>query len=648
MKFLVHQASLFFLAVYLPCSFLEVAAQSSNSSPTQTTLSEINRFNKLSESYQAKESDSALIFAEKANELAEKTNYSVGRLTALNRIGLYYQSKGNYPESMNAYMKAISLSTGGNQQKAVSFLGLAQIYKDMSGDFTVDYTDKAIGYSRNALALYNDLHDTSGMVNSLSMVGILFRDKAKTTNRYYYDSAYVQFSRAIQLLQSTRKPNNALPKLYNNISQVYLEYRKDYKTGLDYLFKAVEENKRINSILGLTHNYGNISDAYIDLKNYKAAVHYAKLMVDGAKAIHRPIRVYFSYKMLSTAYEAARQYDSALAYYKLASDLNDSLSNIKRTRQVVDLQTKYETAKKEADIQTLSKDNAVKSFRIYSLIAALFVLTGTVIGFVVLYRRTKKQKERLDAQSKQLEAANNELHDQKVKLEEVGKVKDKLFSVISHDLRTPVNTLTSFAQLLENDNIPEEKLKSYSAVLRKTLNETSGLMDNLLRWAATQMHGFAPVITKVDVNAVAETVITELSATAAQKQVIVTNSIKKGLHVSADEQMLAVILRNLFSNGIKYVMPVTGVVNISVMEYEKEVRIKVADNGVGMKDEALNSFNLSENVAATNTTPGTKKEQGTGLGLMLCKTLVKLMKGKISACKQYDEGTVFTVSLPSA
>jgi signal transduction histidine kinase len=254
----------------------------------------------------------------------------------------------------------------------------------------------------------------------------------------------------------------------------------------------------------------------------------------------------------------------------------------------------------------------------------------------------------LDLQSKKLEAMMVEITSQKNELEEVGKVKDKLFSVISHDLKTPVNTLISFADLLESSEVKPEKLKSYMGVLKGTLSKTSSLMSNLLQWAASQMHGFKPVITNTNIAEVVGRVLLDAEQQILQKQVIVHNKVPGNVSASADPDMLAVILRNLIANAVKYVPPKTGEVTVGVNQQDGMVSISVKDNGIGLQKDEVEAFNNIAVITTAKSHAGTEKENGTGLGLMLCKTLVKQMNGTISVSHCNDAGTEFSVYIPAA
>lgn len=595
------------------------------------------------------DSNSALNYAQQAYSLAKQSNNKAGEMEALNNMGLYYQTRGEFDLSIDSYLKIIRQLEGHSDTfSGKALLGLAQIYKDMSADHTKDYIDKALNYSREAYTVFDELSDSAGLANSLSMSGILFRDKAKFSNRSYYDSAFVVFNKAIEIAEISHKGFGILPKLYNNISQVYVEYYNNTAKGLEYLFKAVEENKKINSVWGLSHNYGNISAAYTRLKEFDKGIQYARKMLEASTSIQRPSRIYNSYKMLSNAFKEARLYDSALTYYHLATELNDSLTNISRTRQVIDLETKYETAKKEVQIQTLAHENAAKNNRILLLVSALIATAVVTLSFIWLYRRLKIQKKILDVQSRRLEMMNNELQQQKKELEEVVSVKDKLFTVISHDLRTPLNTVIAFTDLIHNNDLPPDKLKSYGSVLKNTLTKTADMMNNLLHWAASQMHGFRPMIREVEIKEIAERAINEIEQQAMIKQVVIRNHVTADKLAVADANMVEVILRNLLTNAVKFVSPSTGEIIIDAASENDTVKILVSDNGSGMNQEAVEQFNNSVIFSASKSEAGTNNEQGTGLGLLLCGTLTKQMNGVIKVNAVEGEGTTFTVYLPAA
>jgi signal transduction histidine kinase len=240
---------------------------------------------------------------------------------------------------------------------------------------------------------------------------------------------------------------------------------------------------------------------------------------------------------------------------------------------------------------------------------------------------------------------NKLVSEQKLELENLGRVKDRIFSVVSHDMRTPVNSLISFIQLLEGGNINPDKLNKYAANLKNTLGYTSAMMENLLNWASSQMQGFKPIKEKFDISLCAQDVINSMEAVSNQKNIKIKNEIKSGMLCLADMNMSSLVLRNLISNALKFTRN-GGMVKVSAESYAKAISIQVIDNGVGLSEEQLLAFNQNGFQETGKSTLGTNKEKGTGIGLVLCKTFISMMDGTLQAKSELDKGTVFTVTLP--
>jgi len=244
--------------------------------------------------------------------------------------------------------------------------------------------------------------------------------------------------------------------------------------------------------------------------------------------------------------------------------------------------------------------------------------------------------------TKQLNAMISAQHDE---LEQMGMVKDTILGVVSHDMRTPVNSLISFTELIKEGDISAEKLGIYLDQINLTLNHTSALMNNLLNWAASQMQGFKPVIEKVDAAAVASNIIQSFSDRALVKKISLTHQVEAGTVVMADANMVDLILRNLVSNALKYTWA-NGHIVMKAISTPESVILSVSDTGMGMKEENITLFNSITMLPAESTT-GTAREKGTGLGLLICKTFTRLMNGKITVQKNKDgPGCSFELLLP--
>jgi len=223
-------------------------------------------------------------------------------------------------------------------------------------------------------------------------------------------------------------------------------------------------------------------------------------------------------------------------------------------------------------------------------------------------------------------------------------VKDKIFSILTHDMRSPVNSLISFVYLLENDEIDKDQLTQYANELGNTLRGTSALMENLLNWAGTQLQGFDTNIENVSLNVIVEEVLTSFNATLKQKNIQFNNSINENDLVLADKNLLALVIRNLISNALKFSFA-GNTIQLSLENRKTEWIVCIADQGMGMSEEAMAHINQDAAITMTSTY-GTSREKGTGLGLMLCKSFLSMMSGKLSAKNNQPQGSILLIHLP--
>lgn len=301
------------------------------------------------------------------------------------------------------------------------------------------------------------------------------------------------------------------------------------------------------------------------------------------------------------------------------AEIQTSKHNLGRNEMYV----KYKTELKDAEIALAAEKNTR-----LMLVAAFLLLMILVIIFAFWKTRTL---------NKQVIAQKNELQN-------LNGVKDRLFSVISHDMQTPVHSLIAFGRLLENGNVPAEKMSGYVTELNSTLGATSSLMSNLLNWAHTQMKGYKPVMRTVLLSGHAGNMIQLVSPEAKRKGITLRQEIDPEIRVITDSNMLELIIRNLLNNAIKFT-PDHGTVTLSAKQLNGMVALLVSDTGVGMEQDTMNEFNMNVQNELMESTRGTANESGSGMGLWLCKNFVSLLGGRISVESQLDKGSVFTVEL---
>jgi PAS domain S-box-containing protein len=237
------------------------------------------------------------------------------------------------------------------------------------------------------------------------------------------------------------------------------------------------------------------------------------------------------------------------------------------------------------------------------------------------------------------ENKNNELQ-----LLELNATKDKFFSIIAHDLKTPFTSIIGFSEHLV-EQIKEkdyDKIDEFAKIILQSSHRAMDLLMNIMDWAQSQSGRLEFNSECFDMVSLANEVILLLSDIAQQKSIIITSILPPSIQINADKEMISAVLRNLISNAIKFTQA-NGKITISAKTKQNEITVSVSDNGVGISNERIEKlFNISESYS----TRGTQNEKGTGLGLILCEEFIKKHKGEIWVESLEGIGTTFYFSLP--
>ncbi len=262
-------------------------------------------------------------------------------------------------------------------------------------------------------------------------------------------------------------------------------------------------------------------------------------------------------------------------------------------------------------------------------------LTGYIVCILLLYVgityiRDSYEKEKKSTTDKAsiLEKLNNE--------------KNKLFSIISHDLKTPLASIQQYLDLITHSDIDIGERKWIEKNLLVATTSSLDLLNNLFAWCKTQMEGCDVNLEHLNLNKTIKKTIDLINVSAKAKNITLNNKINDDVFLKADANMLHLVIRNLLHNAIKFT-PKNGIVCIEGVNVNNICRISVVDTGVGMSDLAQKqAFSLK-----INSTYGTNNEAGTGLGLVLCEEYTQLQNGKIWFTSKLNEGTVFNLEFPA-
>lgn len=283
----------------------------------------------------------------------------------------------------------------------------------------------------------------------------------------------------------------------------------------------------------------------------------------------------------------------------------------------------------------------------YVLVQAIILIKSWTFAFseverlsVELTQTNKNQENTIAERTKELKLRSQELG-------YYNDIKDRIFSIIGHDLRAPIATLSSVLSLAEQMDNEQElaELKNYFKGIKTNVDNLNLTLENLLVWSQNQINGVKLNIEKVNINKEIENVIALYSLVTLRKEIVLMHTLKEYIWANVDAAHLNLILRNIISNSIKFSNKGGSIVVSATKPDSATVQISISDTGIGVNPEKLKQILSTSD--SHYTTYGTQNEKGTGLGLMLCKEYIKANGGEIAIKSTMNVGTTVTITLPS-
>ncbi len=269
-------------------------------------------------------------------------------------------------------------------------------------------------------------------------------------------------------------------------------------------------------------------------------------------------------------------------------------------------------------------------------IASFILIILSISWMFIFYRLAKIQHLKIQSQEALMEREDS--------LHKLNATKDKLFSIIAHDLINPFNSIIGFSTMLNQQMKLKDYdgIEEYAEIIQNSSNRAMDLLSNLLEWSRLQSGRIAFNPSQCDFNRMVTDTILLLQDSAQAKSITITNELHSNFSVFVHKEMIKTVLRNLITNAIKFTRP-KGEIIVSAHQSDDEIIIKVCDNGIGIPSEHLSKlFQVSE----TYSSLGTAQEKGTGLGLPLCKDFIDMHKGRIWVESEVGKGSCFIFSLP--
>ncbi len=575
----------------------------------------------------------ALDYQHQALEAYEKNKNNVGMVACMNDLANTYTKMKEYEQAMEYKFQALKLEENFNDQKAIaqSYTQMAALYSALGNH------ELAFNYCSKAIKNREEKNDRRELADTYKVLGLAH---AKTKS---YRPALEYLRKSLEI-KDTIKNATDVGEILNHIGDVYNTEGNPQQAAIFYN-QAFAKEESLGNKKGVTNSLINLGKNAIDLKDFLGAANYLKQALENAEKIASKEDIDICYLYLSKVYEQSRNVTEALKYYKLYTDYQKQIFDENSDKKIAEMHEIIETNQREKEIAILNKDRELQNLQLKEVSTSRYILI-ILIGFVVLlffaalvFLRTLNEK------NKQL-AASNDLISQKSKLmEDLNSTKNKFFSIIAHDLKSPLNSLSGFSNLIINhiEYLSKEEIKMMAIDLDKSIRNLYDLLNNLLTWARSQMNTIEFKPTNLDVNEIILDLIGLIQLNAQNKKIHLGTNIAPNIKVFADENALKTILRNLASNALKFT-PEDGKLTLSAKPYDEHfIQISVNDTGVGMSHDTISKL---FRIDSKHSTKGTQGESGTGLGLLLCKEFVEKNGGTITVESIVDVGTTFKILLP--
>ncbi|MGD2091351.1 MAG: tetratricopeptide repeat-containing sensor histidine kinase [Candidatus Aminicenantes bacterium] len=537
------------------------------------------------------EYETALEYGYKAEKLALEIRDIRSAGVVCNHMARINDLLGFLDRSLEYALQALKWSEDAKdkQNTAEAYKNIGNVYREMKN------SQLALNNYQKSLEIWENLGDKKGLVRALNNIGMIY-DKSgqhKKALEYYQKTLTLAEEVNWHMAQGTA---------LCNIATVYSKLGENTR-GLEYSLKALEIGKKIGHKRLIAVLLSNIGVDYRKLGQYEKALRYVYQALDIAKEIKNKDIIRNFYEELFYIYSAMKDSKQAFLYFLKYKATNDEIFSKESQKNISELWTKF-LIEKELEHQKLTRN----------LLVALFLLVLILAGVIFNRYRIKKKAEQQLKESEQ-------------KLRAMNMSKDILFSIIAHDLGSPLNSILLSSGYLEKkyQTMAKEELKEFLHQIYEHTDHLAKLLDNLLQWAVSQLGKLEVEPETLDLNQLTEDTIELMEPSARGKNIRLVSQMKGNTLAWADKRMVETIMRNLVSNAVKYSYQ-EGDINISSQSNGDFLEVSVADTGVGIPADKLNSL---FDPYAHNSTRGTAGEKGIGLGLVLCKELVEKNRGTI-------------------
>lgn len=591
-----------------------------DSARVDAMINEIREF-RFSEPLRAK------IYADSALVITRLSGLKKREAEILNQLGIIASVQGDSPKALEYFLEVLRVREEIGDLSGVSRIqnNLGILYKNL-GDF-----DRSLEFHTASLDSKRKLGDSLGIARSLNNIGEIYQQREQT------DTSKKYFEEALELMLRLDF-KEGLAAVYNNLGEAY-KLQGNINSAINYHSQSLEIEKELGNTPGIGISYLNIASLFLLVNQPQIAINNYKEAVVYFKAVNDLSGLEKAYKDLATTYSVTENFEESLYYFQLHSELKDSLSSVETTRQLAELQTKYESEKQQQEIALLNERSAIQEIQLSQQTRTrnfLIIITGLLVVIAVILFRSNKIRKK----------ANELLVQKNKEIEEAAELKAQFLSVMSHEIRTPMNAVVGLSNLLLDEN-PRGDQKEYLETLKFSSDSLLNIVNDVLDYNKAELG-------KIELESIGFRPLFLLSNVY---QSFYHQAIEKGIHlvVNPDEKIpeflkgdptrLTQILNNLISNALKFTEE--GSVTIDVLltdhtEQEATLNFRVSDTGIGIEEGKREAIFESFIQASKETH---RKFGGSGLGLAITKKLVELFGSEIKVVSTVGKGTTFSFSL---
>lgn len=614
----------------------------------------------------------AMNYYETALDYYMRNNLPEGASRCLNNMGIIYKNQGRYVEALSVYDESINILDPEKEpmQVAMGYINMGNVFVYLgSYERAVEYFERALVIAeregslknialclvnsgvvqnkcskyREAMDLYKralvvgrEIGDPVMISNCLINIGTNYSDMGE----HEQGLRYVKRGWDMKVeLGDVRTISNCL--IY--MAEIYTRM-EDYDRATELFGEAIPVKEELGDKDALVRCYLGMSTIDFNRKNFTLAGQMADKALESAIEIHSLEHLATGYGIKRDIAEAREDFRSAYHYSDLHNLYNDSIMDMATSKAAMEMEFRHKSRVLEKENNSLKIQSELTIQLMKKRNALMYSITGTAILLAALVILGGYFLRRLRFSSLKLEEKNLVITRQNMKLDNMNRTKDRMMSIIAHDLRgTMGNQITAIDVLhrIEASGNKDFDRKRLLGNMKNSASYSLELLENLLHWSRLEEKDNYYNPDEIDLNMIIMGGVGMFDESALIKNLSIEQHIDDGLIINADRIMLDSIVRNLLSNAIKFTEP-GGSITISAHEDSNNILLEVVDTGIGMSEEQIEKMLHNGGYSSR----GTANEKGAGIGMTLIREFTAIHKGELKIISKVGEGTRVSITFP--